>query len=233
MKKKQLKYILISAVVIYAFFFFHLLYTGHSSIFKTTSRKYLFLFKDSIINKVDTTMSYSWVAHQDILNHYIYYDDLKNKKLYYEINDTSYNNYYFTIWEFRDLKKYKLENVFINTHSIIQKSKFIWQETLDSKGSCPISVKYLYKIDGMILNLSDNSKVIKNLQGKNYKGFYGLVDKMSICDKNGEPQIYINFAKNQTPTVLLLYKSRNSFYFIMINSSKKLDDNIIKILNLN
>lgn len=233
MKKKQLKYIFISAVVIYAFFFFHLLYTGHSSIFKVTSRKYLFFFKDSIINKVDTTMSYSWVAHQDILNHYIYYDDLKNKKLYYEINDTSYNNYYFTIWEFRDLKKYKLEDVFINTHSIIQKSKFIWQETLDSKGFCPISVKYLYKIDGMILNLSGNSKVIKNLQGKNYKGFYGLVDKISICDKKGEPQIYINFAKNQTPTVLLLYKSRNSFYLIMINSSKKLDENIINVLNLN
>jgi hypothetical protein len=205
----------------------------HHNVFNTTSRKYLFLFKDSIINKVDTTMSYSWVADQDILNHFIYYDDLKNKKLYYELNDTSYNNYYINIWEFSSLKKYNLDDVFINSNSTIEKSKFELGEVLDSKGFCPISIKYLYKIDGMILNLGQNTKIIKKLRGSNYKGFYGLVDKMSICDKKGEPQIYFNFAISQHPTILLFYKGHNKFYLIMINSSKKLDENIIKILKLN
>ena len=232
MKKVKLKHILISAVVILAFFFFHLLYTGHHGVFNSIGRKYIFLYKDSIINKVNTVSNFSWVADQDILNHYIYYEDLKNKRLYYEPDDTSYNNYYFVIWEFKTLKNYNLEDVFINTHSIIPESKFIWGETLNSKSYCPISIKYLYKIDGLILNLDENSKVLKELHGKNYKGFFGLVNKMSICNKKGEPQIYFNFAKSQHPTVLLFYKGHNGFYLIMINSRKKIDENIIKILNL-
>ena len=131
-----------------------------------------------------------------------------------------------------------MQDVFINSQSTITKSEFSWEETLDSKSFLPISIKYLYKIDGMILNLGENTKIIKELQGKNYKGFYGLVDKMSICNKKGEPQIYLNFAKSQTPTVLLLYKSHNSFYLIMVNPNNelykniKIDENIIKILKL-
>ncbi|MFZ4582471.1 MAG: hypothetical protein ACOYM7_07460 [Paludibacter sp.] len=173
------------------------------------------------------------MADRDVLSHYIYYEDLKNKKPYYELNDTSYNNYYVVIWEFKDMKNYNLDDVFINERSIISKSKFELGEVLDSKSFCPISIKYLYKIDGMILSLSENSKILKELHGKKYKGFYGLIDKMSISDKKGEPQIYFNFSKNQYPTVLLLYKGHNSFYLIMINSSKKIDENIINILNIN
>lgn len=222
MKKIRLKHILISIVVIYGCLFLHQLYTGHHTVFNTVSRNYLFLFKDSIVSKIDAPMTYSCVSDQDILNGYLYNDD----------------KYCIIIWEFNDLKKYNLEDVFINSHSIIKKSEFSLQETLDSKSYRPISIKYLYKIDGMILNLGENTKIIKELQGKNYKGFYGLVDKMSICDKKGEPQIYLNFAKSQTPTVLLLYKSHNSFYLIMVNPNNelykniKIDENIIKILKL-
>jgi len=231
MKKIQLKSILFFVIILIVGVSFYK--TMHHSDFKTKSSKYLFLFKDSILNKVDTEVDFSWVADQDILNHYIYYDDLKNKKDYYELNDTSYNNYYIDIWEFKSLIKCNLEDVFINTRSIIGESKFNFQYIIDPDSYRPISIKYFYKIDGMILNFGDNTKVIKELNGLKYKGFYGLCDKISICNKKGEPQIYINFAKSQTPTILLLYKGHNSFYLIMINSSKKLDDNIIKILNLN
>jgi len=232
MKKIELKHILIFALIIFSFFAFQIFYTGHVGHFDTASKKYLFFFKDSIVSKVDTSENFSWISDQDILTHFIYYDDLKNKKDYYEPNDTSYNNYYFIIWEFKSLKEYEIDNVFINEHSVIGKSEFELGQTLDSKSFCPISIKYLYNIDGMILNLSDKSKVIKRLVGKNYKGFYGLIDKMSICNKRGEPQIYFNFAKSQHPTVLLLYKAHSSFYLIMINSSKKIDESIINILNL-
>ncbi len=222
MKKIRLKHILISIVVIYGCLFLHQLYTGHHTVFNTISRNYLFLFKDSAASKLDYPTSYSCVSQQDIYNSYLYNDD----------------KYCVMIWEFNDLRNYSLEDVFLNTHSIIRKSEFSWEETLDSKSFLPISIKYLYKIDGMILNLGENTKIIKELQGKNYKGFYGLVDKMSICDKRGEPQIYFNFTKNQTPTVLLLYKGHNSFYLIMVNPNNelykdiKIDENIIKILKL-
>ena len=147
MKKKQLKHILISIVVIYGCLFLHQLYTGHHTVFHTICRNYLFLFKDSVISKIDTPLTYSCVSDQDILNNYLYSDD----------------KYCVIIWEFNDLKKYSLEDVFINSHSIIKRSEFSWEETLDSKSFRPISIKYLYKIDGMILNLGENTKIIKKL----------------------------------------------------------------------
>jgi hypothetical protein len=222
MKKIRIKHIIISIVVIYGCLFIHQFYTGHHTVINSISKNYLFLFKDSVVSKIDTPISYSCVSNQDILNGYLYNDD----------------KYCIKIWEFNDLKKYSLQDLFINSQSTIKKSEFSWEETLNSKSFLPISIKYLYKIDGMILNLGENTKIIKELQGKNYKGFYGLVDKMSICNKKGEPQIYLNFAKSQTPTVLLLYKSHNSFYLIMVNPNNelykniKIDENIIKILKL-
>jgi len=221
MKNIKLKHILGSIVAIYACVLFSQLYTGHYSSFDTVSKKYLFLFKDSAINKIDT-INYSWIADQDILNNYLYYDD----------------KYIIGIWEFKTLQYTNLEDVFINKHSIISNSEFRWQETLDSKGAFPISIKYLYKIDGMILNLGEHTKIIKELIGKSYKGFYGLVNKMSICDKAGKPQIYFNYSKKQTPIVLLLYKGHNSFYLIVIYPNNELykgvtiNENIINILNL-
>jgi len=221
MKKNRLKYVFIAAVSIYACFLLHQFYTYHSSVFYTTSKNHLYFFKDSVISKLDT-ISYNWVTDQDTLDNYLYDND----------------KYILHVWKFNSLDNADLKDIFINERSVIRKSEFRWQETLDSKSFCPISVKYLYKIDGMILNLGENTKIIKELKGQNYKGFYGLVDKMSICDKKGEPQIYFNFNKSQIPTVLLLYKGHNSFYLIMVNPNNelykniKIDENIIKILKL-
>lgn len=218
MKEIKLKYILYPAIIIMVCITFHQIYSAHSSNFMTTSRKYMFFFKDSIVDKIDT-LSASYVADQDILNNFIYYD--------------KDNRYYVAIWEFNNLRNYNLDDVFINTHSIMNKSKFDLQETLNPNGPCPISIKYLYKIDGMILNLDENTKILKELRGKNYKGFYGLVDRISICNKKGDPQIFFNFKSSKTPTIMLLYKGHNSFYVLKINSKKEFDEKIIKILNLN
>jgi hypothetical protein len=191
----------------------------------------MFIFKDIVLENLNLP-SYSWISEQDTLTNFILTENLKDKKDYYELNDTC-NNYYISVWEFNALKNCKLDDIFINEHGIIPKSEFPLEGALDGKSPYPISVKYLYKIDGMILNLGENSKVIKELKGSKYKGFYGLVDKMSICNKNGEPQIYFNYPKKiSTPVVLLFYKGHGGLYLIFIYSSRRLDETVLKYLNL-
>lgn len=231
MREFQPKHLIIIVFVSFVGFIWFLMHIGHTPEFNTESKKNLFFFKDSILNKINT-LSSSNVAEHDIINSYLYYEDIKDKRPYYLPEDTSYNNYYIDIWEFKNLVNYKLEDATINTSSAINRTEFDFGETLDPKGYCPISIKYFYKIDGININLSEDSKVIKEIQGKRYKGFYGLIVKMSICNNNGEPQVYFSFKKAPRPTILLLYKGYPSFYLIKINSSKRIDESIIKILNL-
>jgi len=238
MKKIKSKQILITLAVITLCFFCHMFYTMHHSVFNDSNDRHLFIFKDSVLENINKP-SFSWVADQDTLTHFVFSEYVKNKKDYYEYNDTC-NNFYIDVWEFNTLKNYELDDVFINEHSKIEKSKFSFGETLNGDGPFSIPIRYLYNIDGMIINLGENSKVIKEFRGVNYKGFYGLIDKISICDKKGEPQIYFDFETKLKPTVLMklmptiliLYKGHNGFYLIKINSSIKLDENVINILNL-
>jgi hypothetical protein len=229
MKKSINKRLLIILMVgILAFVWFKVI-SIHTPVFNNNNERHMFIFNDSLLENINKP-SYSWVSEQDTLTNFVFSEILKNKKTYYELNDTC-NNYYVSIWEFNALKKSELDDVFINEHSVIGKSEFLFESKLNGEGDYPISIKYLYKIDGFVLNLGENSKLIKELKGVNYKGFYGLVDKMSICDKEGNPQIYFNYKKLLQPIVLLLYKGHGGVYLITIYSSRKLDENVIKILN--
>jgi hypothetical protein len=207
------------------------LLTGHRISFNTPSKNYLFLFKDSVISRIDND-SYSWVANQDILNNYIFYDSLPKKKLFYEPNDTLERKYIISIWDFKSLKHCRLEDVFINTNVVLGKSKFFYEETPDSEGPNPISIKTLYKINGMIMNFDVSTQILKEYHSKNCKGIYGLMNKVEICNKFNEPQIYINYKNKNTPSILLLYKGKDGFYLIIIMSTGKFDESITRILNL-
>lgn len=230
MKKRIFKKILISVAVIYASIICHLFYSMHESQFNNSNDRHIYIFKESALEHIHKP-SYSWVTEKDVLTNFIYYKDITKKDIIFK-NDTCYDNYYIGVWEFKTLKDCELDDVFINKRCVIGNSKFILGETLDGKGAYSIPIRYLYKIDGMIINLGMNSKVLKDFQGVNYKGFYGLVDVMSICNRKGVPQIFFNFKTLPTPTVLLLYKGHNSFFLIKIHSDKKIDENVIDILDL-
>jgi hypothetical protein len=231
MSKFRVKHVVISFVLLFALIMLWQFSQSHKTVFFTVSHKYHYLFKDSIVNNVDSE-SYSCVTDNDILNQYVYYPNLKDKKEYYEPNDSNYNFYHVAIWDFKKLKDIHLNDVSINTEWNMKKTEFLFQETLDSKSFCPISIKFLYNIDGINLNVSRESSIIEEYKGDKFKGFYGFVDKLSISNENGEPQVYFNFEKKHTPIILLFYKDVRSFYLIMIYSTSFFDKNIFNILNI-
>jgi hypothetical protein len=199
---------------------------------QSVAKNYMFLFKDSVKEKIDTLSYNSWVSDEDVLNHFLLYENLKNTKDYYELNDTSYNNYYIVVWDFKNARNMALSQIKINYHTFIGKSDFFWGQTLDSKSFCSYSIRMHHNIDDFMLNISNQSKIKREFSGKNYKGFYGLIDRMSLSDCQGTPQIYINFKKPETPTIVLLYKGEESLYLIQINATKRINENIIDDLNL-
>ena len=136
-KTTKKKYWILLIVLMVIAVYYYSIQKIHFSNFKTLSNRYLYLFKDSIIYKLDTTTCFSWIANQDTLNHYIFSEDIKKKKLYYEVNDTSYNNYYISIWNFKTLKNVSLKDVIINTNSDVTDAEFKFGETLNPKYFLP------------------------------------------------------------------------------------------------
>lgn len=232
MNRPQIKFTAIFIGSIFLLYFGLQILFGHRPTFITITQKSAYLFKDSVRYKLNG-MPASWVAKHDNLTDFIFYENMKDKRPFYEVSDTTYNNYYIAVWEFKSLKNLSLNDAVINTNSNIEKSDFWMSEILDSESFCPITIKYLYRMDGMILNVNKESHIINEFSGTSYKGFYGLIDKISICNKNGDPQMYLNFKNKQTPTMLIIHSSNSGFHLIMINATRKIDSNIINILDLN
>ena len=55
---------------------------------------------------------------------------------------------------------------------------------------------------------------------------------MSFSNANGEHLITFDYPEGKVRTLFLLYKTPESFYVIMIESEKELDESAINILNL-
>jgi hypothetical protein len=213
--QKIIVYSAISLVICYfVYFLMGILIFSHSHDRKTY-KQYMWLFKDSVKNDIDTNFSYSYFKKRDI------YNNIHYKRINHII-----------IWEFKDLSSADLNKIAINQNVNLDNIKFWSGEVLNVRGSVEIMVNYGFAFKNMNLNLDNISKIERHFETVNYKGFYGILNKMSLSNEKGEHQIIFEYAHSRTPTVLLLYKGHKSFYLIMINSEKPFDESIIEILNL-
>jgi len=180
-----------------------------------TYKNYSFLLKDSVKKRMNPYFSGSYVGGLDIYN------------------SINYKDFNITIWEFKDLNLTKLENTSINTNIKLNDVKIGSGEVINKKANPEISIKYGFTFKNRIkINLDESSKIIEKIDSINYKGFYGIINKMSFSDEKGEHLILFNYPQGKLPTLFLLYKTSESFYVIMIESDKQFDESIIHILNL-
>jgi len=200
---------------------------GHSSDWETC-KQYMWIFKDSAINSLvnppQKFLCYSAVKKRDVHNvfHYFHHDI-----------------YTVIIWEFKDLGNTDLNKVAVNSNVNLSNIKFHSGEILHSDSSTPITINYGFAFHNALnINLDSYSKIDGTFEGANYKGFYGKINKMSFSDDQGKHQIIFDYTPKPyktsfSPTVFLLYKRRQSFYVIIINSKHPFKDaSIINILNL-
>jgi len=205
--------------------------TSYKSDF-VTWKQYMYFFNDSIKPDVDTTLSFSDVKNRDICNFFHYIPNSigmnMSDKFIYHRKDTIYD---VMIWEFKDLSRMKLNDITFIQDVNLDSLKLEKGEILNSKSDIQTSVIQRFSFKKIGVELNTRSTLQKEIKGTNYKGFCGIVSKMSLINENREAQIIFNFFPVKQ-TVLLFYKGHQSFFLIMINSDKLFEEDIIKILNL-
>lgn len=204
------------AIIVTLLFVFFIRGFAYSHSTKYDPQYYSWLLKDSIKNEIINNVSIGDFRESD--NHYTY----------------NYKKNHITICEFKELSFMKISEItFKQNFDFSQfKDKFTG-EVLNLNLSPEINMKFKLPFhNSFCVNLDNNSKIIKWIEGKNYRGFFGNISQMSLSNAQGEDLVLFNYKQEATPTLFLIYKFEGRFILILINSDDKFDDSIINILKL-
>ncbi len=142
-------------------------------------------------------------------------------------------------WEIFDLKNLNIKDVSINIKkNYSNKLDFYYNLYRDDNPEVHIAHRLEFKTKKININLDEKSKILKFYESSNYKGFFGIVNKMSISNSNNENYATFDYKFGQRNTILIVYKTINSFYIIHFRPpgyekiGEELQENIINILNL-
>jgi len=89
-----------------------------------------------------------------------------------------------------------------------------------------------YNFKKIKINVDNKSNISSlNITGKNYKGFFGEVNRLSMSNQDDKHYVFIDNIPKMDILFLVVNKS-NKFYIIIISCNKKFDKDIFNILNL-
>lgn len=234
---KKIKYTLIGIAVIVvgyiAYFIGDYAIHGHSTDWKKW-HEYVYLFDDSIIQDVDTFLASSYVTQNDIQTTFHYIPNssgrtIEEKFLYNNPKDTAYRVLF---WEFKKLSQVNVADVDIRTNQNLDNLKLKRGEILDSKSDQRLSIHFGFEYARMSVNVDNKSTIEEYINGKNFKGFLGTVNRLSLSNEKNEHEIYIDYVPTPKKVLFLIYNSNNRFYIIIIDSEKDFNASIMNILNL-
>ncbi len=218
MKKKYILYSLAIIIVIYlSFKVGYIVSNSHNT--ESKAKTYLWLFKDSTINDLDTIVSIGHNRKSDIYYHYLYKTKIA-----------------ISIFEYRELSRINIKNITflhnVNLNNFLDGfSGEVYNMTLYPLPET--SIMYELPFNNVFqVNLDASSTIKKRIEGKNYRGFFGKILRMSFSNSEGKHLVLFDYKREATPTLFLLYKYQGRFLVIMINSEEKFDESIINILKL-
>jgi hypothetical protein len=214
---KILFFIGLSVLIGYFVYIFSTIFKNGHSIDWETYKQYMWIFKDSAKKDVET-FGVSCVQKNDIYNNFRYKVD-----------------YNVILWEFKETEGIDLKSIAINQNISLENIKFESGEILNKGDILEIPIKYDFSFNQIkYLNIDRYSKIKKEIEGVNYKGFYGNVNKMSLSDGNYNHQIIFNYKDGITPTLFLFYKKTQFIYVIIVflKNRQTFNDSIINILDL-
>jgi len=218
MKKKYGLYLLSILVIIYVIYRIgYMVYYSHNIEHLPTT--YLWLFNDSIKTDLDTMCTIGHVRRSDT-----YYDYMYKKKVY------------ISIFEYQELMFLNIHNVSfaedVNLNSFLD--DFFGEEYNMSLYPTPETyISYELPFNNSLkVNFDENCIIKKRIEGKNYRGFFGEILKMSLSNSQGKHLVLFDYKEGVTQTLFLLYKHQGRFLVIIINSKENFDESIIKILKL-
>ncbi|HVW99108.1 MAG TPA: hypothetical protein VHA52_01495 [Candidatus Babeliaceae bacterium] len=182
--RKTLKIVSIGVGIVIAgyasYFIFAAVKYSHSLDWDMMPKRYLYFFKDSVLNSLDTNYNYSYIQKGDTYNHYIYRD-----------------KYYITIWEFRGLK-FSDWDIPLELEANLENLRFKSGETINIHSSPEITIKYGFKLkESLKIALNKASQIDSTFKTSHYKGFYGKINKMLLMNEDDKPQVLFDYSSKQ------------------------------------
>lgn len=217
---KIIKRIVIIGLSLYALYFVYSIssfaYYGHSTEL-TNYKRYLWLFKDSVKSDVDTFFVQGEVNDRDIYYHYILKKD-----------------YFVSLWEFKDLGYIDLNSIKIDTSQYLGATDFESSETFNPRSWPRIKSELGFEFkDYFGVKVNKASRVTKLLKTPRYVGFIGNVWKLTFQNKENRNAILFDYDIGGRQSLFLFYKTRGSFFVIIVNSRDiPFDESILDCLNL-
>jgi len=217
---KILKTIIITGLSLCAMYFAYSMFTfayyGHSIELKDYKR-YLWMFKDSVRNDVDTFIFSGQVKERDIYYHYNFRKD-----------------YFFSIWEFKDLGSIDLNSIKIDTNEYLGDIDYESSETFnpDCWPSVKLELGFEFN-DYLAVKINELSSVSKFIKTPKYVGVMGNIHKLSIEKEKNMSTILFEYPICGKQSIFLFYKAKGSLFLILINSRDiPFDEKVIDFLNL-
>jgi len=188
----------------------------------------LWLFQDSVKPYVDTLVALAQIRKSDAEYWYhLYQTPQKGLPL-------GKSRYHVLIWEFNDLESFDIKNSQFNTNVDLDIDDYSGGVIENPGGEPSLFVKSKMPFNNFInINLNRSSTIIKYIDSTNYKGFYGKINKLSL---NNEKNKLLALFDNQAAcvnTLFLLYKKQTKLYIIYLFSDYEVDENALRIFNLN
>lgn len=187
-----------------------------------TYKKYKSIFKESAIKDV-SKLGISYVYKQDVINNFRFDGEMFVDSFGQEV----------ILWDFKELKKKKINSISINLNKNLENVFFDEYETLFAKSTFFIDIKNGFSFeDGFNLNFPKSDSTIFQYNGKNYKGVFGKFSNFTISNGNGEYQI--DFVNNNSCPLLsvIVFEKNDNVYLLVVNSDFVFDKSIIDIFNI-
>ena len=164
------------------------------------------ILNDSIVQNINTLTARTYVGNKDIYMSFNY-----ERAFFRTKKDTVF---FVTFWAFKELDHMKVGR----------------GEVLEPHSRLPVSIRYGYKYNDITINVYNKSDNIKLINGKNYKGFLGDLNRVSFSNEKEDHDIFIDY-KPKRPILFLVAKIDSALYLITINSEIKFDESILSIID--
>ena len=176
-----------------------------------------YLFKEFERSKIDTFFFVSSDRNSDNLTH-CWYD----------------KDYSISIWNIKSLSSLGIDKVkFEKTNYMPSDENTRWGEELNSNSNPTIFIRYCDFFNTELnIELDEYSIIKERIEHSNYRGFIGRINRLTLRDSDYPYKVHIHYVEGPKEVMVIVFNNGESFYLLMIESKRKLDEKILNIFNL-
>ncbi len=228
----------IAAIIIASLYLLNLVdlfFRSHSIISdKKEYKDYMYLLHDIYQKDIDKYTPASYVKKNDVLVsvNYVPGISLLDRDGQISFGYRKDSAYHIRIWEFKKLSALSIDSVPFWFNRDLDDLKVTRGEVLAPRSTESVSINFKYRFTNkMQVNTDRHSRIKNEVRGKDYKGFFGELNRVSLSNENDRHKIFIDYEPRREVLFLVVNK-QNRFCIITVTCNKAFDESIMELFNL-